>query len=376
MKIGNLYFENGDWIEEKLSIDEKKRVDLVLVFSDYETIQKYDHYRLLKVKYPNADIVGASTAGNIIDDSISDLDAVGVAITFDTAKVRINSAIMDNNETLIEDAHTLVSNLEEENLKHIFVLGHGLEMDNSKFVKGLNANKKVSITGGLAADGNRFEKTKVFANESKDKNLAVAIGFYGESLHVEVGCKAGWEEFGAQRVVTKSNGNTVYEIDDKPALELYEKYLGEYIKDLPESGLLFPLSVESDITQKNEVIRVMMGINEDKSILFAGDIPQGSKVRLMKTNIDNLIDGAELVAKTIQEHNNKESLSISVSCSGRLSVLKQLADEEIEVIKDVLGDKSQLVGFYSYGEIAPFSDDILDCKLHNQTMTLTTIYED
>ena len=153
-------------------------------------------------------------------------------------------------------------------------------------------------------------------------------------------------------------------------------YLGEYIKDLPASGLLFPLSVKTDSNDKNEVIRVMMGINEDESIIFAGDIPQGSEVRLMKTNIDNLVDGAALVANSIKPYNSKRSLTLTASCSGRRSVLKQLADEEIEVMQKILGENSQMVGLYSYGEIAPFSNDLLNCKLHNQTMTITTIYED
>lgn len=147
------------------------------------------------------------------------------------------------------------------------------------------------------------------------------------------------------------------------------------IKDLPASGLLFPLNVK-EYEEDNEVIRVMMGINEDRSIIFAGDIPQGSTVRLMKTNVDNLIDRSALVANTIRPYNKKRSLALTVSCSGRRSVLKQLADEEIDVLHDVLGNASQVVGFYSFGEIAPFSNNILECKLHNQTITLTVIYEE
>jgi hypothetical protein len=204
---------------------------------------------------------------------------------------------------------------------------------------------------------------------------AVAVGFYGNSLHVSIGCETGWEEFGAERIVTRSAGNVVYEIDNKPALKLYEDYLGEFIKDLPNSGLQFPLNVKAHNGDK-EVVRVMMEINEDKSLFYAGDVPQGSTVRLMKTNITNLITGADLVGRLIAKHNDKPALGLTVSCSARRSVLKHMVDEELQAIQEKLGDNVHLCGFYSFGELAPFSDNLLDCKLHNQTMTLTVIYED
>ncbi len=231
------------------------------------------------------------------------------------------------------------------------------------------------MTGGLAGDGYKFERTVVLADGKAKERQAVAIGFYGESLGISVGCETGWEEFGAERVVTRSEGNVVYEIDNKPALKLYEDYLGEFIKDLPISGLRFPLNIREYEGDK-EVVRVMMHINEDKSLLFAGDVPQGSTVRLMKTNVNNLVEGSEQVSKLIKKHNDKTAFALAVSCSGRRSVLKQMVDEELNVIKHTLGDQVHIGGFYSYGELAPFSDNLFDCKLHNQTMTLTVIYED
>ncbi len=374
MKIDTLHFEDKEWIIDKSECD-KNSVDIIFVFGSLSTIENYNHYALLKRKYPNADVVGTSTAGNIFDDGVSEYSAVANAISFDTGSVEVNSAVM-RSDSLEDDAKKLVDDLKQNGLKHTFVLSHCLNTNGSKIVQGLNKERTTTITGGFAADNHAFEKTLVFVNENCEENLTVAVGFYGESIHVSIGCKAGWDEFGATRVVTKAEGNIVYEIDNKPALELYENYLGEYIKDLPASGLLFPLSVKTKHSDKNEVIRVMMGINDDKSITFAGDVPQGSEVRLMKTNTDNLIDGSSLVAQSIKQHNNKRSLSLAVSCSGRLSVLKQLVDEEIEVVKEILNDETRIIGFYSYGEIAPFSDDLLDCKLHNQTMAITTIYED
>ncbi len=375
MNIETLHFEDKDWLLHGERECDNESVDIVFVFADRALISAYDHTSLLKKKYPNAHIVGTSTAGNILDDTVSEYPGVATAVSFDKGHVELRSINNLKNEGLQEMAQELASSIPQEGLRHVFVLTDGLKINGSELVKGLNSILDVSVTGGLAGDDLSFEQTLVFADGPAQEMSAVAVAFYGESIHTRIGCKAGWEEFGAKRTVTRSQGNVLYEIDNRPALELYEAYLGDYIKDLPASGLLFPLNVQ-EYEGDHEVIRVMMGINEDKSIVFAGDIPEGSTVRLMKTNIDNLIDGSALVANTIRPYNDKRSLALTVSCSGRRSVLKQLVDEEIEVLHEILGENTQVVGFYSFGEIAPFSDNILDCKLHNQTMTLTVIYED
>lgn len=375
MKIDKLHFKDNDWILDGEIECDSNDVDIVFVFGDIQLIREHDHTALLKQKYPNANIVGTSTAGNILDDVVSEYPGVATAVSFDKGHVVLKSAHSLENETLYETAQELAASLPKEGLRHVFVMADGLKINGSQLVKGLNSILDVSVTGGLAGDDLSFEQTLVFADGPADEMSAVIIGFYGEGIHISVGCKAGWEEFGAERTVTRSEGNIIYEIDNKPVLELYEAYLGDYIKDLPASGLLFPLNVK-EYEGDHEVIRVMMGINKDRSIIFAGDIPQGSTVRLMKTNVDNLIDGSSLVANLIQPYNQKRSLALTVSCSGRRSVLKQLVDEEIDVLYNTLGENSQVVGFYAFGEIAPFTDNIVDCKLHNQTMTLTVIYEE
>jgi hypothetical protein len=168
----------------------------------------------------------------------------------------------------------------------------------------------------------------------------------------------------------------LYELDGKPALELYKSFLGDYAKDLPASGLLFPLNLRSEENAK-PVVRTILAIDENaQSLTFAGDIPEGGYVRLMKANFDRLIEGATGAAKsTLLEDENKDpELAILISCVGRKLVLKQLVEEEVEAVSEVLGNSTVLSGFYSYGEISPFSGEV-ECKLHNQTMTVTTFKE-
>ena len=169
----------------------------------------------------------------------------------------------------------------------------------------------------------------------------------------------------------------VYEIDKKPALELYKKYLGEEAQNLPSSGLRFPLSIKKNEGDTNSIIRTLLAIDEDtQSMTFAGDVPEGYIAKLMKTDIDGLIDGSEVAAKNIIQRNKNTALGLVVSCVGRKLVMKDLTDEELETIENTIGENVHLTGFYSYGELAPFSQEIKTCELHNQTMTLTVIYED
>ena len=189
------------------------------------------------------------------------------------------------------------------------------------------------------------------------------------------GSLGGWDAFGPERLVTRSAANILYELDGQPALALYKKYLGEHAKDLPASGLLFPLSLKNAAGES--VVRTILGVNEaEHSLTFAGDLPQGGHVRLMKANFDRLIDGAVGAAQTSYEAMGKTSpeLALLISCVGRKLVLKQRIEEEVEGVQDILGQEAVLAGFYSYGEISPFNPSAA-CELHNQTMTITTLSE-
>ena len=376
MVLETLKYIDSCWKYEKRKI--LTQADIVFLFGDRETIKKKGVYQELKALYPDADIVGCSSSGNILGESIVKSSMVATAISFEKGHVRLSVEDFTESDDLFEVSRALVKKLPTENLKHIFLLSDGLNMNGSALSKGVNSavENHVSITGGLAGDGTEFKETWIIANEEAKQNRVVAVGFYGESLSIESGCFGGWSEFGILRKITKSTNNILYEIDGKPALELYKRYLGEYANDLPSSALNFPMSIKKD-SSDDAIIRSVLGIDEEnQALIFAGDVPEGYLARLMKTNIDGLIDGSEIAAQQIEKVNNNSALGLVVSCVGRRIVLKQLSDEELESIGQTLGESVQLIGFYSYGEIAPFSNELLSCSLHNQTMTLTVIYEE
>jgi len=361
---------NAGWEE---SPDFAAQANLVLVFADARFFETETCFAQIREKFPDAIIAGCSSAGTVTGVEISDGDVVATAVKFDHVKVRLAVIDITQDAGASEFGARLMTKLGAPDLRHVFVLSDGLQVNGSDLAKGLN-QAGIPITGGLAGDGTRFGQTWVMADAPAQSGRIAALGFYGE-VTIKSGCFAGWEEFGAERIVTKSVGNVVYEIDDQPALALYKKYLGDLAVDLPASGLRFPLSIQIDKTNK-PLIRTLLAVDEAaQSLTFAGDVPQGYLCKLMRTNLENLIDNAGLAATAAQPVQSAAAgLCLLVSCVGRRLVMGQLTEDELDVVQDRLGQATTITGFYSYGELAPFSD-LLQCQLHNQTMTLTTIYE-
>jgi len=357
------------------NVQEAPKRDLVMVFFDHPQCQSLEWYEGLRERYPNAVIAGASSSGSVMDTVISDHDAVATAISFDRSAVRCASEKVADYENAELLGAALGKDLLDEKLRHVLIFSDGLSVNGSELARGFSQvlPEGITITGGLAGDGTRFNTTYVMAQAQAQTGVVAAIGFYGETLRAKSGCYAGWDEFGPERVITHSKANVLYSIDNKPALELYKSYLGEFATDLPGSGLRFPMSVRKN-TDATPIIRTLLAVDEEtQSMTFAGDVPEGYLCRLLKTNMDLLIEHAGLAAESSKIDQGDEFLVVAVSCVGRRLVLGQLCEEELEIIREILGDKAIITGFYSYGELSEKGES--RCTLHNQTMTLVSIYE-
>jgi hypothetical protein len=351
---------------------------LVLFFGAREALAGSAIHADLRSAHPEARILGCSTAGEICGTTVSDGSVVATAMHFEHTRIRTACRPLATPQESGTVGEQLARDLVSEGLVHVFVLAEGLKVSGSDLVKGLQRGlpSHVAVTGGLAGDGARFEHTSVCLDGQIIDGAVAAVGFYGDRLHIGYGSMGGWDSFGPDRLVTRSEGNILYELDGSSALELYRTYLGPHAADLPASGLLFPLSLRGE-NGDQRVVRTILGINDAAgSLTFAGDVPQGGYARLMKANVDRLIDGAHGAAGACYEAlgSRTPDLAILISCVGRKLVLQQRTEEEVESVRDVLGASTVLTGFYSYGEIAPFSPSA-KCELHNQTMTITTLSE-
>ncbi len=355
------------------------RARLVLLFGGRPLVENPALLAEVKQAYPAARLLGCSTAGEIRGTEVSDDALVVTAVEFHKTTVQGAGVQLAAAEDGYQAGRRLAGLLPREGLRHVFVLSDGLHVNGSQLVAGMveNLPPHVTLTGGLAGDGDRFSSTYVLWDELPQKDAAAALGFYGEYLRVGYGSLGGWDSFGPERLITRSKGNILYELDGQNALQLYKKYLGEQARELPASGLLFPLSVRVSADQP-PVVRTILSTDErDQSLTFAGDVPEGVYSCLMKANFDRLIDGAVGAAETSLAPlgSSPAELAILISCVGRKLILKQRVEEEVEGVREVLGEKPVLTGFYSYGEISPFTPGA-KCELHNQTMTITTFLEE
>ncbi|HWI18703.1 MAG TPA: FIST N-terminal domain-containing protein [Vicinamibacterales bacterium] len=349
---------------------------LVLVFGDRAALKSTGFTTSLPARWRNASIIGCSTAGQIQGTEVSDEGAIATAVQFEHTRIKVATAHVTAAGSAAAGA-ALAAELAAPDLVHILIISEGLDINGEALVRGLGERlpATVSVSGGLSADGEHFRETCVLVNGEVQKNTVAAIGLYGAKLRVGCGSLGGWDSFGPERQITKSDGNVLYQLDGQSALALYKRYLGDHAAGLPASGLLFPLSLRTrDVSAP--VVRTILSVNEaDQSLTFAGDVPIGGYVRLMKANFDRLIDGAVGAGRVSAEAlGTPVDLALLISCVGRRMVLRQRVEEEVEGVRDIVGDHAAIAGFYSYGEISPFTPKAR-CELHNQTMTVTTLSE-
>jgi len=353
---------------------------LVLVFGATQILKEQKPFQDLMTAYPNAHITGCSTSGEIMDTQVFDNTLVATAVHFEHSRIKtVKINLKEVKGSSFQAGASLAQSLEKKGLVHVLTLSDGLNVNGTELARGLMTYlpDKVYVTGGLAGDSDRFKETLVVCDNVSAKTDTISVlGLYSDSLRVGFGSVGGWDSFGPERLVTRSKANILYELDGRSALELYKEYLGEHAGGLPATGLLFPLNVRIE-RNTAPVVRTILGVNEtDQSMTFAGDVPEGSYAQLMKANFDRLIDGAVNAAKISHQALDFKSpdLAILISCVGRKLVLRQRTEEEVEGVREVLGKKPTLTGFYSYGELCPSSNNGR-CELHNQTMTITTLLE-
>jgi hypothetical protein len=356
--------------------------NLVLFFGARHVLACGARYRELRTMFPNAHILGCSTGGQIVNDDVTDDEIAVATLRFDATRLRLACEAASAPEDSRSCGEAIGRSLAADDLVGIFVLSDGLNVNGSELVAGMTSvvEPRVSVTGGLAGDGAKFQETLVGADCEPRKQTVAAIGFYGPSIRIGHGSAGGWDEFGPRRRISRSRGNVLFELDGEPALDLYERYLGEDdVKGLPGTALLFPLRIRNPGRPDHDIVRTILAVDQKaRSMTFAGDVPEGWVAQLMRGNFDRLAAGAAKAARQAVARNPEtrsgDQVAVLVSCIGRRLLMGQHTIDEVEAANAELGADVSRLGFYSYGEISPHSASGV-CELHNQTMTVTTISE-
>ena len=358
--------------------DSEKTLLLAFAHPDYA-----DHPALfdeIQSAFPQSHLIGCSAVGTILDRELRESGLVLAVQQFRHTQLRTASALLKDFPDSRDAGRAIGSRLSAADLRSVFVLSDGLHVNGSHLAQGIAESipSGVIVSGGLAGDGPRFRRTWALCGQKAVERSVVAVGFYGQRLRVGHGSRGGWDVFGPTRIITRSEGNVLYELDGKPALALYKRYLGDRAAELPSSALLFPLTIFQDGDESRALVRTVLAVDEKaQSMTFAGDVPVGASAQLMRANFDRLVTAAgesgAAAARLLGTDRGGPALMIAVSCIGRRLILGERVEEELDATCQSLRAGDRQIGFYSYGEISPLGTG--SCELHNQTMTLTAVTE-
>ena len=236
------------------------------------------------------------------------------------------------------------------------------------------------ILGGISQDEYAMRKSFQFCQNHILNDAAVGL-LIGGNMSIVIGNKHGWRPLGKPRTITRAEGNIIYEIDQKPAIEIYQDYLKEEIKNVHNTRLghfasLYPLGIYIE-EEREYLLRNAVDILEDGSILCQGDVPQNSEVHIMISNKESIKQAAADAALLVRDglFGRQAKLILVFESLLRLRILGKTAIQELQMIKDILGYTTPIFGMYTNGEISPFHSlqNVRSTYLHNESINIIAI---
>lgn len=328
----------------------------------FNSVQKYSF-----------DIVGASTVGEIhaVDEKVCVDDYSIVCMLVDIKDTYFKVKV----ENIEKDFYTSGKNLSLW-AKHLFenpallTITAGLSFDNEHYIEGLQT-ELTELFGASAGDDNNFQDTYVFSKEKVINSGAIVLAFDQDKMKIINTRGFGWYGIGTQRVVTNSHNNVVFTIDDKPAINFYKDYLNITMDDMPEMGANHPLEVV--LNNGQVVYRTPVFIAEDGSLVFAGHVKEGSKVRISAPIGEAVIDEVEMsIRKALDFQDDFQGdFTLIFPCAAHKNLLGTYGIKEIEAVYSAT-KQSPLIGFYAYGEI---SSSTKSNAFHNETFVTVQLRE-
>ncbi len=386
MKAKSIKGKSTEEIKAALTetIDGKFKPTLAIVFisvkQDREAISK-----LLDEK--GIQIFGATTAGEFIDGNIEEGSIVMILLDMNPAYFKLEF-LETSPETALEDANKLGVTGKETFTNPAFIIATGgVSLDGEPIVEGIiqgfgkpssSADREVTVFGGKAGDDLALESTFVFTNRKSKDCALVALIIDEDKIDVRGIATCGWKAIGTTKTVTKSEGNIVYTIDYKPALDMLMNYLGVEIKLDGNKEIVtflsswyYPLQLERE--NGDPVIRTAMFANsEDRSLICSGNVPQGSKIRFSLPPDFDSIDTVVEECKGIKDNAQQQADAlIMFSCVSRYLSFGIVMKEEIEQVQKVWD--APMVGFFSYGEFGKSKTG--KNEYHNNTCCVVALKE-
>ena len=373
MKNFSFKFTTFDELEAQLKLGENLNTESVLIQvfcgeSNKENVEKIQKYFV--DTFPKAHILGTTTDGMIFDSSVVASSQNVVTFTlFEHTKLEGKLFHKDEcNYDAFELGKAVGRTLCKANTKLLLTFSDGIHTNGEEYLNGLNIIcPDIPVAGGMAADNGKLSETFVFNNEGICSDGSVSVALHSDILTLNTNYTFNWLPIGKKMQVTKSVKNRVFEIDGMRAVDIYAKYLGKNISDkLPQIGIEFPLILEKEDVN---IGRAPIGKMDDDSLIFAGNISEGTYVRFGIGDIDEILNTSHYaVSKMAEGLVYKPEAVFIYSCMARRRFLDIYIKNELKAV-NMLGPVS---GFFTYGE---FFHSQQKNQLFNETMTIITLSE-
>ncbi len=310
----------------------------------------------------NLDVFGATSCGEFVDGHESKGEIV--ILLMDLARDAYSILFEDmGDRSLEESTNHMVHAAFQKFEKPAFILlttlirSDGSLLDGEGMVKFIEklAGPDITMFGGMAGDDLSFSGTWVFTGDKTTDYGMAALVLDESKIELHGLAFSGWKPMGVSRTATKSEGNLIYTIDDRPALEMYLHYLGHEVSSTDDQidffdkiGVHYPFQIERE-NREPKMCNPIGYDRESQALICESDVPQGSRLRFSTPPDFDIIETVITRADELKKESQAEAEALLIfSCAGRLSALGPMAQEENEGLHRVWN--APMAGFYTYGE--------------------------
>jgi len=361
------------------------KIDLAIVLSTVE----FAHSTVLKTissLLGSENIIGCSSLGLISNQGIFKRGLCVMLLSL-PEDIHINAACVKDVGALsaVSAGRQLGEKLSSgsKNVRRQFglIFSDGLIPDGSGILEGLQENlgKSFPVAGGSASDNLSFKRTFQYSGTDIIHDAVCGL-LFGGKLSFGLGIRHGWKPLGKERIVTKSSGNVVYEIDQVPAANIYKEYFASDIpelrKELKRISIFYPIGIYL-AGEEEYLLRNLSGVEDNGALVFQGNVPQDSRIRLMIGTKESCLAATSQALDEVRRGLSGKPCNFAIvfDSVSRYILLGRQAKKELEIIKEKLGKDTPLIGIYTYGEQAPLESTHYHgtAHFHNQTIAVLGI---
>ena len=321
------------------------------------------------------DVFGSTTAGEIVDSEVMEQSTVIMLLNINKEQYKIFTEESADTYKVSNDMAVFAKKTFAN--PSIIVVSAGLTIDAEQIIKGVHdVDATLPLFGGLAGDDLTMKASYVFSNNYESSNGIIALIIDNDKINVQGIATSGWDNIGIEKTITNSAGNVVYTIDDEPAVDVFVNYfqftdsVDDTAQIIAQNFAQYPLQLKKE--NGNVVLRAPLMVDiESRALIFAGGIPQGSKVKFSVPPGFDLIEKTTERISEIKTHIPEADAMIMFSCKARHMALGPMTGDEADKIRGIWN--KPLIGFFTYGEIGSAKDN--SCEFHNETCSMVVLKE-